>query len=113
MSRNITGQDDRRRPRDPVGRRRSQRARRMRLDATERRAVVLEAAYLLAKRPDVGLMGITWDDVVRTCEVSTSRMTARRCFQSLVALRRAVVERGRSLNDDAIVQQGTRYGLLN
>lgn len=113
---NITGAGGHRarRQRAPVGRRRGQRvARRIRMDANQRRAVVLDAAYLLAKRPDVGLMGFTWDDVIRVCEVTTSRMTARRSFQSLVELRKAVVERGRSLKDSAIVQQGARFGLLN
>lgn len=116
MSKNITGEPGKaaRAARPPVGRRRSQRvARRIRMDASQRRAVVLNAAYLLAKRPDVGLMGFTWDDVIRMCEVTTSRMTARRSFQSLVELRKAVVERGRSLDDSAIVQQGARFDILN
>lgn len=112
---NITGAGGHRvRSRPVIGRRRSQRrAKRVRVGAVERRALVLEAAYMLAKRPDVGLMAITWDDVIRLCAVSTSRMTARRSFGSLVALRKAVVEHGRSLHDSDIVQQGERYGLLN
>lgn len=81
-------------------------------DPAMRRQVVLAAAMKLARQPKIGLAGLDWGSVADQCEVATSAMTARRAFGSLIELRKAVVERGQSEGDSAIIAEAKRFGLL-
>lgn len=59
------------------------------------------------------LVELKWSNVAAECEVKTSIMTARRTFdQSVIALRRAVAELGRSRGNAEIIEQAVRFGIL-
>lgn len=80
-------------------------------DPAQRREVVLTAALKVARAESI--LDLTWPKVAVACEVKTSVITARRTFQSLVALRRAVAERGKSTGDQKLMDEAARFGLLN
>lgn len=85
---------------------------RVRLSEDERRRLLLDAAMRLL---DCGklLIELKWENVALECSVRTSVMTARRTFdQSVMALRRAAAERGRSEGRADIIAQGVQYDLL-
>jgi hypothetical protein len=85
--------------------------RRVRLDDAEhRRKIVLDAALTVARSK--GLMRLNWPDVAKACKVTTSIITARRCYQNLVELRKAVAERARTAGDTDLIAQGKEFGFL-
>jgi hypothetical protein len=86
---------------------------RVRLTDEARRKVVLDAAYELAKGK--GLASLSWPSIAANCEQLTSAITARRTFQSLVALRAALIERAESENTEEarqILRQARQFGLI-
>lgn len=86
---------------------------RVRLRDDMRRTVVLDAAYELAKRN--GIASLSWPAVASACSQLTSAMTARRTFQSLVALRAALIERAESEDTEEarqVLEQARQFGLL-
>jgi hypothetical protein len=84
--------------------------RRVRLDDTDRRKIVLEAAWSVALNK--GILGLNWPDVAKACKVKTSLITARRCYQNLFELRRAVAEHARSTGNSDLTRQGTEFGFI-
>lgn len=85
---------------------------RVRLSEDERKRLILDAAMRLLDSGKL-LVELKWENVANECSVRTSIMTARRAFdKSVVALRRAAAERGRSEGKAGIVEQGVRYGFL-
>jgi hypothetical protein len=95
-----------------AGRRRRFSPERVRLSEDERKRIILEAAMRLIER-GASLVELKWINVAEECELKTSVMTARRTFdQSVIALRRAVAELGRSRGNARIIEQGVRFGLL-
>lgn len=79
-------------------------------DAGQRREIVLNAAIRVAKSKGIGRLN--WPDVAAACRVQTSIITARRCYLSLVELRRAVVERAQAAGDSDLIAQGKDFGLI-
>lgn len=94
------------------GRRAARRVKRVRLDDDDqRRLIVLEAALKLARTR--GFLSFSWTDVAAACAVKTSISTARRSFESLVALRTAVAQRAESEGAIDVVEKAKQFGFLN
>ena len=78
-----------------------------RMNPTQRRALIIEAAHDIASECDGGLLALDYDTVSEWCAVPTSVGTIRRYFHTIGDLQRAVTVRNRDFHDQAV-----RIGLL-
>lgn len=69
----------------------------MKLPATARRNIILDAAIRVANRD--GLLRVTWNAVATECEMETSDRTVRAYFQRYQALWDAVAADSRFVGD--------------